>query len=92
MSLEPYDDWEARKYRALHSWAEDDFFDPAWDDKQAEDELAQWKEHVFPHRIYYDEFTEEFKCHCKAFQQYSKCAHIWRYRKTTDVRVDKRYL
>jgi hypothetical protein len=78
---EEWSQWIAEERVRQYGRPEQDFYDPTWGDKEAEERLACWvKDNIPPLRVYYDEEEKEFKCRCARFASYGKCSHIWRYR------------
>lgn len=76
------------------AWRDGDaYYDATWDDRQAGEQTGNYQDNGgFVLRVYYDEDSGEFRCHCVSYRKYGRCGHLYRYRHTIDVRVDKRYL
>jgi hypothetical protein len=59
----------------------DDFYDPTWNDQEAEEQLACWvRDNIPPQRVYFDDKLNDFACRCARYQRDGKCTHLWRYR------------
>lgn len=100
MSQSPEDDWldgyKSWKTRYETYWDENDEYRPIWSDQEAraaDEALNQWlDDRMTAIRVYWDDKTNGWKCHCSQYKLRSRCAHIVRYRPTDTVRVDDKYL
>ena len=45
-----------------------------------------------PVRVFFNEETQEWACHCLLYQVEGKCPHLVRYRRTTELSISEDYL